>query len=182
MSDTGFVLAGTGASDSTVGTEPWANPGNITADDATYADGDAADKLETMEYILGTNFGLDLPADATIDGIEFRGQFHDTGTIAAGSLEIARVKHPSSGFATDQETDAVVLTGTPTDYDYGGATELHGASWTVANVEDSTFGVAFSLDADGILEAANIKCDALWVKVYYTESAGGRRTGKIYTF
>ena len=131
MVDTGWVICGTGASDSSVGTEAWANPGNVTADDATYADGTSADKDEQMEYIKGSNFGLSVPTGSTIDGIEIRGQF--VCGYSEAYINYARVEHPSSGFGTDLESGSTTLTTSPTNYDYGGATELHGKSWTAAD-------------------------------------------------
>jgi hypothetical protein len=166
MADTGWVIAGTGSDDSTVGTVSWSSPGSVTADDASYATTLFVASGQT-HYIKGSNFGLSVPTGATIDGIEIRGQFSDA--YANSSINYAQVEHPSTGFGTDQESGTTSLTGTDTNYDYGGATELHGQSWTAANVNDSGFGVAFAVSASGI---AIPSCDAIWVKVYYTEAAG----------
>lgn len=172
MADTGWVICGTGANDSSVGTEAWANPGNITADDATYADVTAASKNEQTYYIKGSNFGLSVPAGATIDGIEIRGQFYDSTGAPTSFINYARVEHPTLGVGDDQETGSTILDFTPTNYDYGGPTELHGLSWTSSDVNNSGFAVLYSINTgEGFTRAPY--CDAIWVKVYYTEAPPG---------
>jgi hypothetical protein len=180
MADTGWVICGTGASDSTVGTEAWANPGNITADDANYANGDAAAKNEQMEYIKGSNFGLSVPTGATIDGIEIRGQFYDNNIGAFAFINYAQVYHPTSGFGDDQEAGTQAVTTSPANYDYGGATELHGLSWSASDVNNSGFAVLFSLNAGS--GNGNPRCDAIWVKVYYTEAADESMEADVGSF
>jgi hypothetical protein len=166
MADTGWVIAGTGSDDATVGSTSWANPGNVTADDGTYA---AATFFAagTSHYIKGSNFGLSVPTGATIDGIEIRAQLSDGFTNA--DITYAQVEHPSTGFGNDQETGTQALTSSDVNYDYGGATELHGKTWTAADVNNSSFGVAYAVTASGF---SGPSCDAIWVKVYYTEAAG----------
>lgn len=170
MANTGWTICGTGADDATVGTEAWVNPGNITADDASYADGDLAYKDEQMHYIKGSNFGLSVPSGARIDGIAIRGQFYDALSGDPAYINYARVYHPTSGLGNDLEAGSTDLTATPTDYDYGSSSELHGLSWVSSDVNDSTFAVLFSVNAshNGV-NGGNPRCDAIWVDVYYTE-------------
>lgn len=185
MADTGWVVCGTGANDASVGTEAWNNPGNITSDDGSYADGSGSAVDEQMYYIKGSNFGLSVPGGATIDGIEIRGQFGDAGGGGSADQSLithAQVEHPSSGFGTDQETGSTEITYTQTNYDYGGASELHGKTWSASDVNNSSFGVAFSLQAgDNRGVTTNPRCDAIWVKVYYTEVSISPRN-KFYIY
>lgn len=174
MADTGWVIAGTGANQTGVGTSAWTNVANVTADDATNAImNPVAGKNVQSNYLEGSNFGLSVPTGATINGIEIRGQFLDTTAI--GALTHALVYHPTSGNGTDQEAGSTALTATPTDYTYGSASQLHGLSWTAADVNNSSFGVRFSCNtlASGVNWGIP-ECDAIWVKVHYTLSAGGR--------
>lgn len=174
MADTGWVIAGTGSNDTGVGTEAWVSPGNVTADDATYTEGAPA-KNEQMNYIKGSNFGLSVPTGATIDGIEIRGQFYDANSGSeCAAITHALVVHPSSGNGTDQEAGETVLTATPTNYDYGGASNLHGKTWTASDVNNSSFAVMFSCNAKiFVVVAGDPRCDAIWVKVHYTPASGG---------
>ncbi len=49
----------------------WTNPGGITADDTSYATvGVSSWSGSTSEYLQGTNYGFNIPAGATIDGIQ----------------------------------------------------------------------------------------------------------------
>jgi len=180
MVDTGWVIAGTGANVTGIGTEAWSSPGNVTADDASGASGAAAAKDEQMNYLRGSNFGLSVPTGATIDGIEMRFQCFDNNTQSV--INDARLYHPSAGNATDQEAgESSVFGQSWVDYDYGGATELHGETWTAANVNDSTFGAMMSVDVNGALGVGGDPlCDAIWIKVYYTEAAAsGRSYGMV---
>ena len=59
------VYAGTGVDDSTVGTIVWTNPGNVTADDGSYAVAAAG----TTHYVKTEAYGEAVPANATILGI-----------------------------------------------------------------------------------------------------------------
>ncbi|MCP4997178.1 MAG: hypothetical protein GY933_00165 [Hyphomicrobiales bacterium] len=174
MLDTGWVICGTGASDGTVGTVEWDDPGNITADDASEAWLDGPAKDAQSEYIKGSNFGLSVPTGATIDGIETRAQLHDANGVApVAYITHAQVEHPSTGFGDDQEAGTTALTGTAADYDYGGSSELHGETWTAANVNDSSFAVAYSINVgNGGVFAGEPLCDAIWVKVHYTPAPG----------
>jgi len=180
VAEAGWTIAGTGADNATIGTEAWVNPGNITADDATYANGDAATKNEQMHYLIGSNFGLSVPADAIINGIAIRGQFYDAATNTPAYITNATVYHPTSGFGNDLEAGSTDLTGTPTDYDYGGSTELLGLSWTYSDVNDSTFGAVFSTNAGASgATPGDARCDAIWVNVYYTVSTMAADAGSF---
>lgn len=181
MADTGWVICGTGSDDATVGSEAWNNPGNVTADDATYADGNAASVDEQMHYIIGSNFGLSVPSGATINGIEIRGQFRDASSFDVSYINYARVYHPVSGFGNDLESGGTYVTASPINYDYGSASELHGLSWSAANVNHPSFCVIFSLNAGSYFAVAgDPQCDAIWVKVHYTPATSRRNKFYIY--
>ena len=63
------ATAGAGANVTGVGAIPWSNAGNITAAGTPYATvrlGNA----ETSNYLLGNNFGFNVPPTATITGIQ----------------------------------------------------------------------------------------------------------------
>lgn len=170
MASTGFTICGTGANNTDVGTEAWANPGNITADDGSDADGSAAAKDEQMNYLVGSNFGFSIPAGATIDGIEARIGDASDNQADAGITHVIIYKDNSTP-GNDLETGETIISSTPTNYDYGGATELWGLSWTPSEINASTFQLRISMNANGFGSGGNPAVDFLAVNIHYTEAA-----------
>lgn len=158
--DTGFVIAGAGANVDTAG-EAWANPGNITADDGTNA-AVVIFSATTSDRLRASNFGLSVPAGATIDGIEIQAQLNNSFGNAVWDYVNVGKDNSTLGTAKDPN---VALTATVTNYTQGGPSDLWGLSWTVAEVNASTFQVLISETAP---DSHNCLCDAIWVKVYYT--------------
>lgn len=172
MSDTGFVLCGTGADDASVGTVAWVNPGNITADDGTLATAGVSGVNPNSHYLKGTNFGLSVPSGATIDGIQFRWKL--ANVAANSSVDQAILTVDSSGVIGGSNLGTNTVPGgstTLTNYDFGGATELWGRSWTAADVNNANFGCVFQAHRTAGGSGTNTRADALWVKVFYTEAA-----------
>jgi hypothetical protein len=160
--DTGFVIAGAGATVDTTARNAWSNPGNITADDgtnATYSPGASSGEGDDLK---ASDFGLAIPGGATIDGIEVRAQLSGTGTSPTWSY--ANVGKDDSTLATSNNPGDT-LTSTPTNFDDGGAADLWGLSWTPAEINASTFQVRIRCTQSAFSTAS---CDAIWVKVYYT--------------
>jgi hypothetical protein len=160
--DTGFVIAGAGATVN-IGSGPsWANPGNVTADDGTNATATVTFPAAQSDALKASNFGFDIPVGATIDGIEVRAQLVETGgTAVYNSVNIGK---DDSTLATPKDP-AAALDGTPTDYDQGGAADLWGLTWTRAEINSANFQVRVGVDLNASSSAG---CDAIWVKVYYT--------------
>lgn len=167
MPDTGWVLAGLGQSDPTVGTVAWANPNNITVDDGSYAEIGDLPKDAQSEYIKGSSFGLALPSNTIIEGIEFRGVFSDQIVATQCAITHAVIAHPTLGFLVDQEPSGQVITNTPQTYVYGGASELHGASWLPADVNSAALAAAFSLNAEQSFPTSLPRCLTIWIRVHY---------------
>lgn len=181
MPDTGWKIAGTAASVDADDTSDaaWANPTNVTSDDASYASSEVSDasKSDTTDYLTATNFNMGVPAGAGIIGVEVRIQRY------AGPQE-----NPEDPFGMTDHTVQLVVAGTATgdnnadlvtewpatatDKDYGGATDTWSLALTAAQVNASTFGVTVrGLYSSGQTTEAFI--DAIWIKVYYVE--GGNR-------
>lgn len=177
MASTGFTICGTGANVTGVGTEAWASPGNITADDGSNASGAAAAKDEQMNYLVGSNFGFAIPAGSTIDGIEARLQALDldvsgTDVEAAGITHVIIYKDNSTP-GNDLETGETPVTLSPANYDYGSSSELWGLSWTPAEINSSNFQLRISMNAGTTgFTAGDPAVDFLAVNVHFTPPAG----------
>jgi hypothetical protein len=180
VADTGFVICGSGTSEggSVGGVAVWADPGNITADDGAYARrsslGTAADALAS-EFLHARNFGLSVPAGATIDGVEIQiNGYSSSATRRIKDYTIFFVK-AGSNVGNDLSDDVTW----PADMDYlktyGGPTELGGVSWTAEDVNAAGFGASLQFTSAGETGdlSAEARMDAVWIKVYYTEGSGG---------
>lgn len=169
MPSTGFTLAGTGANLTGVGTEAWANPGNVTADDGSVANANAASADEQTNYLVGSNFGFSIPAGATIDGIEARYQMHDAAGFPSATISEVRLGKDNTTPSDDLEAGSTALTSTPTNYTYGSSSSLWGLSWTPGEVNASTFQARISCNAGNFFGSpGDAQCDAIWVNVHYT--------------
>lgn len=140
----------------------WVNPTFVGADDANEAVITAAtfDAGDTSKQMVTLGYGFTIPSGSTIDGItveimrrnsagaasDFRVQLRN----AAGSL----IGTNKADTATDWPTAEALAT-------YGGAADTWTASPTVAMVNDASFGVVLSVDAD----AANTDVQVRYVRI-----------------
>ena len=168
MADTGFVLAGAGSFIAGAGTD-WTNAANITASDNVYATFFAF----TSDPLKGASFGLSVPTAATINGIEV--QLEVKADIASGSSIAAVNVGKSDAVLGTEKTPATPLTTSDALYTYGGASDLWGLSWTAAEINAATFQARFSATVGN---ETTCSCDAIWIKVYYTQSVGAA-TGTV---
>ena len=150
------------------GNAAWVTPNNAQADDGstTEAPGDS-DNAET-DQLNCTNFGSSIPAGATIDGIEFECERHTSSQDIWTDRTVKCIKG-----GTVQGTDlssGTLWTGSPVKETYGGALELWGLTWSVADINASTSG--FSLTGNEQEDESGF-IDYVSRIVHYTEAAGG---------
>jgi len=175
MADTGWLNAGTIETIAIDSKPDWEYP--IRAQ--TQNDFDSYSEISTgdyTDYLRATNFSVDIPAGATIDGIEVR---YDKWRAGGGFGEEIRDNHiylVKSGSVIGGCTDkADTSTNWPTsDTDtytnYGAAADLWNCNLTESDVEDSTFGVELSAQCVGGFLTAASRVDHVQIKVYYTEA------------
>lgn len=142
----------------------WTGFGNIGASDNSYVTVVLDDNQES-DFLNATGFGIDLPDDANITGIQviIEGKASsisdiseaDIGLLSYGSV-VATVTANSTEWGTSDF-----------NYTHGNATSLWGASFTVPQVEDSSFGLRMRVDHDfnGGLTTAYV--DTITIRVYY---------------
>lgn len=160
LQSTGFIIAGTGVNNADAGNDAWNNPGNVTADDATSAT--AGGFNGTTQYLHATNFGLAVPGNAVIVGVEARVDRsandpdfndHTIQLIVSGSR--------SGDNKADVPTD---WPASPANVDYGGASDLWGNTLSVAIVNASNFGLAIR---GTYASSVTGSVDAVWLNVHY---------------
>lgn len=162
---TSTTFPGTGADDNAVGTVAWTNPGNITADDASYAVATyASPGTAYSHYLKGTNFGFSIPTGATINGIEVT--INKNSSLSVYDEKVRIIKADGSIGTTDKSSASIWPTSLTSSV-YGGSSDLWGETWTAADINDADFGVALQakLVSTGVTQAV---VDYFTIKVYYT--------------
>lgn len=175
IADTGFVITGTAITDSSYGDRRWNNEDNAETDDNNRASVTLASpsSFDESEYLKATNFGHSIPAGATIDGIEVQHRRENTDSSDDCHEERIRLVDELGAIGTTDRADGADLpNATEETVQHGGSTDLWGDTWGETDVEDTDFGfvIAFMHTSGGSL---TIGVEAMWTKIYYTESGGG---------
>lgn len=159
---------GAAFNDVTFGTVAWTTPGNAQTSDDTYAQ--VAPGSGFSNYLEATNFNMQVPAAAIVEGIEVNIERRS----GVGSIVDARVRIVKGGVvgATDR-SNANAWPTVDTVVTYGGASDLWGDTWTPSDVNATGFGVALSV-TDTVDVAA---VDAITMTVHYTLCSASPRVG-----
>ncbi|OGZ65504.1 MAG: hypothetical protein A2822_04385 [Candidatus Staskawiczbacteria bacterium RIFCSPHIGHO2_01_FULL_41_41] len=169
----------TTADDSGVGIAPWADHANITASDNSPASAIIPAVDTITHYLKATNFGFSIPAGAIIDGIVVEWERRDADLGGANTKDNAvRIVKGGTIGSTDK---ASVSTWPASDAyaTYGGSSDLWGETWTVDDINSSTFGAALSARNVTTTSSASPYVDHVRVTVYYTP--GITIGGTVYT-
>jgi len=170
---TGWVIANAGSSVSD-GWTAWTNPTRVTADDASYATC-APPELDSTDWLRAT-FDLSalIPSGATINGVKARFQ---ASRGSSGPREVQVYLVVGGTQVGSNKSAGAILTGTPTNYDRGGAADLWGTSITQAQAVATDFGfqIEFGDDDSG---SDTVSVDAMWINVHFT-TGGNTGTGAI---
>lgn len=171
MANTGFIAAGSGANDASLGDVAWSNPTAILTDNGSRATSALAVGQST-QHLDSSSHGIAIPAGATIDGIVVRIQ-KQTG-VASSTVKDVTVQLLKAGVATG-DNKADTSTDWPNgdvDVDHGGAADLWGTTWTESDIEDSGFGVRVRAVNNHGSSSRTPKVDIVSIDVYYTEAGG----------
>lgn len=161
------------ASNLNTGGSPWANPGNVTAEDGSVAtcqgeliitDG-FGDELEAI------GFGFSIPGGSTIDGILVEPKMsctNDTNTFDTWNCQLI------TGGATEgsAKTTACILTTILVFQTAGGAADLWSGTWTTAKVNAADFGVRIKMHSSSS-NSTTANIDYIKITITYTGAAGG---------
>jgi len=171
VATTGAVFPGTGAawSVSPHDDQTWSNPGNILADDTSYAQITSPSfDLGVQSYLLrASNFNFSgIPSGATIVGITVR--VNACYVNGSGSIDLVQLVNASGSLVGDNKASTPVALTTPSlaTHTFGGSADTWNASPTVAMLQDTDFGVAV-----GCIATANdcdVYIDYITIEVEYT--------------
>ena len=144
--------------------DAWAGLGNITLDDDSYVSSVIGLSAES-QTLQATGYGFSIPENATINGITvFVGKYaSNSAAIYDGKVMLIK-----GGFevGVDKKDAATAWSGGELESTYGGEADLWESSWTPAEINDSSFGVAISaVNSDG---AQTAYVDYIQVRVTFT--------------
>jgi hypothetical protein len=148
---------------------PWSNTSNATASNNSYAicslvDGNVSDELRL------TGYGFTIPTNSTISGITItlEGRSYDGAYIVTHSVQLlldgSPVGNPLSNFQPPQQWNFIE----DSTFTFGSSTSLWGRTWTAAEINATSFGVALRARSEGA-NAAWV--DTVTITVAYTESS-----------
>ena len=151
--------------------DAWRNPTNVGADDGVVSDIVAAtyDSPDISQILVASSFGFTIPSGSTIDGIVVaieRGC--SAGAASDNRVQLAKGTTFADLVGTNKADTALAWPAALTVASYGtGTTDLWGATWTVTEINATSFAVFLSTQAD----AANtdIEVDFIRATVHYTE-------------
>jgi len=160
---------GTAANNNTFGTQAWSNPARVKLSDDSRATA-TLNSLGITNYVKATNFSFAIPLNATINGIVVAIE-RSVNSVAGGSIvrdAAARLVRNGTVLATDRATSTPWNT-TDVIESHGNATDLWGASWTPANVNNIGFGAAVAATkANNLSGNRQARIDHISITVYYS--------------
>jgi len=148
----------------------WANPSNAGVNDDTYTD-QVAEAFNYSSHLLVTGLGFSVPTGATVNGVEVRleAAAEVAGEMPDENLQLIKGGTKTGTNKADTGTDWPTAI---TAVDYGGTSDLWGTTLSYSDVNASNFGVAYRFVDDGGGDEW-FRMYRVWVRVHYTESAGG---------
>ena len=137
---------GNAVNNTDVGTVSWTNPDYIITPGSPYASISFSNQTNQISnYLLATNYGFDIPTNATITGITVvinRYANNTPSLIMDNAIYLVFNNSYTGNNKADTMTSWPSTLGTAS---YGDATDLWGATWTPDQINDPSFGVALSI-------------------------------------
>lgn len=137
MADTGATAPTSAASIAGPG-NTWSSPSNVFVNDGALASVDTA--AAASEFLATTFYGFEIPADASIDGVEVTIEYETS--IAGGAVYLTKNGSSIAGSGEWLPASSALTT------TYGGATSLWGTTFTATEVMADTFGVLIYMEND----------------------------------
>lgn len=169
MADTGWQFPGTTSGSRGTGTFAWVSHADITADDGNSASCSVITGPNSSQGLAGASFGFsgDIPAGATIDGIEV--QVGDWAMSPADNItwtDVQLILADDSDGTEDKSSDFSAWNTTVQTEAAGGASDLWSETVDRADVIDVDWG--FFIRVDGATNDVAV-VDYFRMKIYYSE-------------
>lgn len=169
MASEGPNAPASGAANDNGGDVAWSDPGNVTADDSSYATA-ALTASQTTQDLEALDFGFTIPVGATIDGVQVtivkQGQGVGMGIIEDHTVELGGLlgDNKAQVGAWDIGTDETVS--------YGGATDTWGLTILVITVNSSGFSAVIRAQETSTTDSDTAAVNYMQVTVWYTDTSG----------
>lgn len=138
------------------GGTPWTNPENVTVGSAFAW----ISPLELSDYLVASDFQFVLPAGASIVGLRFDiGRYSSYNPVLDRAVRVVKATIGQ----TDRSSSAAWTTGPAA---YGDAIDLWGETWSAADIESSTFGIALAARAATPGMSASVQISDVTATVY----------------
>ena len=170
---TGLVTCTDSSNNAAAGNLPWGTVNRIrsgVSGSATSTLSGLSPSQDESNYIIANAFNFAVPAGSTIIGV--RAVFNGAYSFNSPNISEVILFHSGGAIGSDNKaTQAGTFPASPTygDVEFGGASDLWGASLTPTIVNASSFGVGFRVDAIGIPSATIQYLDFVSVEVFYIE-------------
>jgi hypothetical protein len=155
-----------------IGTIPWTNPADATLQDGNYSFAALGKEgTATTNYLEATNFGFELPLNATVTGIVV--QVKRRRSAAAGAVVADNSILLVKGGKVQSSANKASLEPWPVSGEvavYGGSADRWDNTWTEAAINSSGFGVVVVANLTDIGFGCNAEIDSIAVTVYYTQA------------
>ena len=158
------------ADDTSIGTCTWSNTDRVVASDDSRSTCGTGTNADT-HYLKATGFNFAIPTGATITGIkvEIEAGANYFGGVTENSIKIVKggtITGTEKSTGRTMEGPSVEFA-PPIDayYSYGGSTDLWGLTWTAADINSSSFGIAASYH--GAYAGSSAVVDHMRITVYY---------------
>jgi hypothetical protein len=160
-------------SPSTATSPHWLNPTNVFASNNSYATWNGT----TFGTLTVENFGLNIPSDQQITGIEVLVEKSATNT----GVEDRGVRLRKNGTVVGNSLNDGTFDWPVTDtvFTYGSPTNLWGESWTPADVNAANFGLDFTAVS---YIGGNARIDHIQIRVHYAEAPPPPPTPTLISF
>ena len=158
--------------------QTWSNPNLARTQNDQYATLVTPDDNERTEYLQAQNFGFNIPAGSSINGIVV--EIDRYATVSGGNVTDARVRiiDATGSIITGSDKSTSLQwpsTDTDTYQSYGGITDTWSITdWTSAKINNSNFGVAIQARTSNNNTTFNLFVDEIRITVYYTASGSQR--------
>ena len=163
--DTGFISPGTTVNDASIGTIAWGGLSNATLSDDNYVSSWLAIGQAT-NYLKATNFGFNIPAGATVNGIEVEIE-KSFIPDAAGSVSDLQVRIVKNGIIGSTIGECCNWPTSDASQAYGGTTDAWGETWTPADINNANFGIAIAGQAN-LVGSGTAQIDQIRLKINYS--------------
>lgn len=166
---TDYKFSGTAANVDRDAMSSWDTPDNAKAADTTVVTSYTANTYS--DWLRLTNFGFtaaDIPAGATIDGIEAYALV-SYGSAGGAGTDSAVYLRKTAGQVGSNKANSVSWTTSLASQVYGSTTDKWGTTWSQADIVSSDFGIDYSALGTHVTNASGI--DYIKIRVYYTASA-----------